>query len=284
MGYVDDCQLYKRFKPSEGSIDLSHNMDSCISSVSHWMSANKLKLIPDKTEVVNFGTKRQLEKTNITSLNVDNTTIHISALARNLGCLLDSLMSMKQHIDQVCRSAWVHLHKIAKIRQYLDKTSTEMLVHAFITSRIDYCNSILYNLPESETKKLQRIQNVAARVVLSKKGDFSATKALKSLHWLPIRQRISFKILLLVFKTIHNQAPIYLKELINVKTITRSLRSSSHLMLQVPKYNFTKYGDRAFSVAGPKLWNSLPNHIKSSETVDCFKGRLKIFLFHEAFN
>ena len=109
---------------------------------------------------------------------------------------------MSGHINSVCRIA-----SFAKIRRYLDQASAEKLVHAFISSRLDNCNSILFGLPEKELNKLQRIQNMAARVVtLTRKRDH-ITPVMHELHWMPIHARIVFKLLLLTYKALNGQAP-----------------------------------------------------------------------------
>ena len=153
---------------------------------------------------------------------------------------------------------------------------------AFITCRLDQCNSPLYGLLKSQITKLQRIQNSAARLVtLSRKYDH-VTPILRELHWLPIKYRIMYKILLLVYKCLHDSAPIYLQELIKKYQPTRSLRSSTQSHLTCSSTS-TQYGRRSFFVAASELWNSLPLHVKNSKTIVQFKSSLKTYLFTMAF-
>ena len=116
---------------------------------------------------------------------------------------------MNQHVSSVCQSASFALYNIGKLRPYLDKESAETLVHAFVSSRLDSCNSLLYGLPQTELDRLQRVQNAAARLITRVKGHVHMTPVLRQLHWLPIRKRIQFKILLLTFKAINGLAPNY---------------------------------------------------------------------------
>ena len=164
----------------------------------------------------------------------------------------------------------------------LDSKSTEILVHAFITCRLDQCNSLLYGLPDTQLSKLQRIQNSAARLVtLSRKHDH-ITPILYDLHWLPIKFRIMYKINLLTYKCLHGTAPIYLQELIHQYVPSRNLRSSCQSLLTSVKPS-TRYGHRSFCVATAELWNILPLHVKNSLTINQFKKSLKTYLFTKAF-
>ena len=161
---------------------------------------------------------------------------------------------MSFHINNIVKVAFYHLRNIAKIRKYINVTMAEVLVHAFINSKLDFCYLHLHGLPKYEIKKLQSVQNAAACVIacLSKFDHISDT--LKGLHWLPVEQRIIFKINLICFKILNNLAPDYLVDLIHVYEPARYLRSSSDKWRHVIKpYNLKTYGLRAFSVIAPKL-------------------------------
>ena len=161
-----------------------------------------------------------------------------------------------------------------------------MVLHAFVTSRIDYCNGLLYGLPDYEIAKLQRVQNAAARLLMSYKKYDHITPILINLHWLPVRYRINFKILLLTFKALHGTAPSYINGLIHTKTNTRYLlRPNEGVLLKHPSGQRKKsFGDRSFSVVAPTLWNALPVSLHSIKCISTFKSNLKTFLFQLAFN
>ena len=142
---------------------------------------------------------------------------------------------------------------------------------------------MLLGSPEYIIQKLQRVQNCAARLVAGQPRAAHIRPVLKELHWLPVEQRITFKVLLLTFKALNNLAPPYLSQLI-VPYHTRNLRPASKHLLEVPNVRLKSYGDRAFSVAAPKHWNDIPLDIKLSGSVDVFKSRLKTYLFRLAFN
>ena len=173
------------------------------------------------------------------------------------------------------------LRRELHVRYYLSQDTCEILVHAFISSKLDHCNSLLHGLPKYLFARLQAVQNAAARVVTPKHNHM--TPILINLHWLPVEFRITFKVLLLVYKALHGLAPSYISDLLNFKTYFRSLRSSCKEYLAVPRSRLKTYGDRAFSIAGPKLWNDLPLEIRKCAIVATFKKSLKTFLFKLAY-
>ena len=139
---------------------------------------------------------------------------------KNLGCWFDSQMNLNTHITKCCNASFYHLFNIRRIRKFLNKETAQILVNAFITSRLDYCNSLLYGLPATHLNKLQRVQNASARLICNVSRYDHITPTLYQLHWLPIKFRIDFKILLITYKAIHGLAPDYLTELISIKTPT----------------------------------------------------------------
>ena len=174
------------------------------------------------------------------------------------------------------------------IRKYLSRSSSETLIHAFIRSRLDYCNSLLYGLPKYMLSKLQRVMNASARLVYCAPKSCHITPLLRELHWLPVCYRIEYKIILLTFKVLHGMAPDYLRHLISVLPPSRyNLRGNDDCaaLLTFPKIRTKKtLADRSFSCATPRLWNLLPTTIRSISSLDIFKIRLKTFLFNRAFN
>ena len=189
-------------------------------------------------------------------------------------------------MKSICKSSHYHIRNIAKIRKYIDEESAKIVVHAFVTAKLDSCNSLLYGLPQHLISRLQSIQNTAARVVtLARKFDH-ITPVLKQLHQLPVRYRIVFKILLLVCKALNGTAPSYISELLVIKyhTSEQKVRSSSQHLLVTPEARLKTYGERGFAVAAPRLWNSIPLELRSSSSIDIFKRHLKTYLFEQAFS
>ena len=215
-------------------------------------------------------------------MSVGDEQILPKSSARNLGVTFDEWCNMEEHVKKICKTSYYHLRNTCKIRKYLTEETTEILVHAFVSSKLDYCNSLLYGLPKHMISSLQSVQNTAARIVtLTKKFDH-ITPVLIQLHWLPVHFRIIFKVLLLVYKALNGMAPLYITELLSYCTCSRTLRYTDQNTSL--KSTLKTYGDRAFSVAAPKLWNELPLDLRSLDTINLFKKHLKTDLFKKAYN
>ena len=219
------------------------------------------------------------------NLRIGDFDITPSTSVWNLGVRLNSDGFMSDQINQICRNGCYSLYRISKIRKLLDRSTTETLIHAFVTSQLDYCNSLLYGVSKEQLSRLQSVQNAAARLVTQSRKFDHITPVLIDLHWLPIEARIRFKVLLITYKIINGIAPMYLSDLIELYVPARNLRSMEKLRLVPPKGKYNKsYGHRAFSVHAPFLWNSLPSEIRSAKNVECFKRALKTYLFTEFYH
>jgi len=161
------------------------------------------------------------------------------------------------------------------------------VVNSLIVARLDYCNSLLAGCNKQLIDKLQRVLNFPARVIFEGNCQDHITQLLRdNLYWLRVRERITFKLCLLVYKPMNGPAPSYIKELcVPVTTVaTRSaLRSAARGDLIVPRTR-RQLGNRAFSVAGPTAWNSLPRDIRTAQTISTFKNLLKTHLFSSSYN
>ena len=278
--YADDTQLYLSFDSlsGEGQASAVHSIEACASEIDEWMRLNKLKLNSDKSELLVISSKYR-PRPSLDSISISEQVVNSSVSARNLGLIVDDSLSLEEHVNSISKSCYYHIRRIAKIRKYLSEDSTAALVHALITCRLDNGNALLYGLPKYLIQRLQAVQNCAARLVSCKPRYARATPILRELHWLPVESRIIFKILLLVYKSLNNLAPAYINSLLKNYKPSRNLRSVDQGLLAVPKSNQRTYGDRAFSVAAPKLWNPLPLDIRNSGSIALFKCKLKTFLF-----
>lgn len=155
-----------------------------------------------------------------------------------------------------------------------------MIIHAFISSRIDYCNALFVCFNKKAVNRLQTVQNVAARLLTGSKKRAHITPILYSLHWLPVNFRIHFKILVLTFRALHDHAPLYITELLRPYSPSRALRSSDQKLLMVPRTHFKARGGCSFQASAPCLWNALP---PESPLKVLREEEPKTYLFRQAF-
>ena len=278
MIYADDTQVYLTFPATDREIAISR-INNCLQDITSWSIKNKLLVNAAKTELIHFTSRYAPSPPAPLAVTVDGVNIAAVNKVRNLGVIMDKHLSMSDHITKTCQSAIAAIRKIGQIRQYLNRATIEILVQSLVMSHIDNCNVLLYSLPNKELKRLQRIQNTAARLIVGARSRDPISPILHSLHWLPVEKRVIFKILLMCYKVEHTISPLYLIELIHRHTSARTLRSSSQQLLTVPLTNTQTYGNRPFAKSAPTLWNTLPLEIRKIPSINSFKQSLKTFLF-----
>ena len=248
-----------------------------------WATANMLKLNDNKTELMLVTSKRTKHLHSLpTSITIGNAQIPFKKSVKNLGFTLDCHLTMNAHVSNIARTCYFELRRLASIRTFLTSTATATLVSAFVLSRIDYCNSLLFGSTHDVTSHLQRIQNYAARVILRLPKSSSITIHLKSLHWLPVKVRSTYKIACLCYHCHSSTAPSYVTGMLHRKPLhTRNTRSSSYTMplLNRPAHSKATLGDRSFSFASSSVWNSIPNDVRCAPSLSSVKSRLKTYLF-----
>ena len=227
-----------------------------------------------------IGTPQQRSKlVTSSSISFQGTDLIPTDSTRNLGVVFDKDLSLKQNISSICKTSYYQIRQLRQVRSSLDTDSAIILANSLVSSKLDYCNSLYYGLPATSLDKLQRVQNSLARVVVpSVRRHHHITPTLKKLHWLPIRQRIIFKIASLTYKTLHSRKPYYLFQLLNPYVPTRNLRSLDKSLLTVPDIRSAN-GRRSFAFAAPTIWNSLPFQLRSAPTLALFLSGLKTHLF-----
>ena len=284
--YADDTQLYCPFKPGKNELEVHDRLERCIEALRTWTHINKLKLNDSKTEFMIFGTKDSLKKSITKSIKIGDCDIMAVESVRNIGAMFDSEMKMDVQVRHVCSSAWHRLHNIGKIRHYLTVDQTKMVVHAYVTSKLDYNNILLYGISTRLSNRLQLVQNAAAKLITRKKKFDRVTPLLEELHWLPVESRIIFKMMLICFKALHGTGPLYIKDMLTIAKPKGgySFRwSKDTLLLEQPSTRLVTYGDRSFSAAAPRLWNKLPLNIRESATVSTFITSLKTHFYKLAY-
>ena len=280
--YADDNQIYVAFHPNDLD-QATSTVEDCLAQVKTWMTSNMLKLNDSKTEIILVKSRYLRKHLSLPNIQIGTSIVEPTLAARNIGVVFDHHLQFDSQITAACRSIYFHLRNIARIRKYLNVAAIASLVHALITSRLDYCNALYCGLPDKLIQKLQKAQNAAARLVAGSRKTSHITPVLYQLHWLPVQYRIQYKILLLTFKALHGSAPEYIRALIRPKVSTRVLRSSNHMLLEVPPTRLKTYGDRTFSKCAPVFWNSLPSDMRQISCLETFKSQLKSQLFNTAF-
>ena len=192
--YADDMQLYIVFETVGGGELATERVEACVNEMSSWMRKNKLQLNDSKTEVMIICSLHNHSKVTIPHIQVGDSTIQPVSVVRNMGAQLNETLSTRSHVNSLRSRAHFYLRNISKIRHLLDRRTTATLVHAYVTSRLDNGNALLCGLPQTLLSKVQRVQNAAARLVCVTGRREHITPVLKEIHWLPVRQRISFKV------------------------------------------------------------------------------------------
>ena len=273
--FTEDSNGSKTFSITFQFDVLQNDVAQCVNNVINWMNLQFLKINPDKTEIILFHPKSLQHKVIVGGTFIGSDCIRFSKEVKNVGVWLDNQLNFNKHVNKVVSQCYLHVKNIGRIRSILSKDHTEMLVHAMISSTMDYCNSLLINISKSNMYKLQKVQNAAARLVVRCSRRTSMSKVLRDLHWLRVESRIIFKVLLLVYKCVNGQCSENLK----IKYKTHNCRPEEYLMLEV-KHVKTKYGRRTFDYVGPRLWNALPLDVRTEENVEEFKKKVKTILFN----
>ena len=280
--YADDTQIYMSLSVSNAKESLE-NLQHCVTVVSAWMTGSKLKLNPSKAEFLLIWTKLQREKilNNFPCLILGQDT-NPSASAKKFRVVVDSSLNFRKHISQTCRACFYHIRDLRRIRNSLSLDLAKQIAVALVSTKLDYCNSLFYNIPGKDIARLQHVQNCLARVVTKAPRFSRSTPILKRLHWLPVKFRIHFKICTITCRTLKDNQPAYLADLLARPKCSKYLRSTNSNRFIVPRIK-TKTGSRAFSISGPALWNALPVPIRNVETILTFRKLLKSHLFDLAF-
>ena len=283
--YAGDSQLYSSCKPSD-TLLLHNTMLRCIGDVSEWMASNRLMINPAKTEFmwccsfqmshhINYNISFYLGGVNITPVKK----------VKLLGVVIDSDLTMSSQVNQTVSSCFFQLRRLKSVRLALTMEAAKTVVNAFVISKRDYCNGLLIGITQRQCDRLQSVLNAAARLLYGGTKRDHITPLLMDLHWLRTEQRILFKIILFVFKALHNCAPVYISEFITKVSSNphmRSLRSADNKCVVVPRSRLVM-GNRSFKVSAPTEWNLIPSEIKLSPSVDVFKKKLKTYLFSQSY-
>ena len=240
---------------------------------------------PDKTEVLILRNKWD-KSTSDATLNIVQEETEVKQVAKNLGVMVDSELTMSQHVSRVVQSCNYQLVNMLRIAGKLNKKQKTQLVNSLIHSKIDYCSALLIGLKDKDVKRLQKLQNSATRFVHGKRSRRGVTDLRKKSHFLPVRHRIEYKICMMVYKSLNNGTPGYISEMLQRrKPKPMSLRVDCDMtrLEEVHSKYIYKTTEKAFSIAAPRIWNRLPKEIRTIETLPMFKKALKTHMFTLAY-
>jgi hypothetical protein len=270
--YADDILLYHEFFSQESSLAMKFIQDG-LDLVDEWMRSNFLLLNAQKTKALLFHGKTSPIVTPL-SLRGAEIPVYGNDSLKWLGVNLDSQLTLKEFVNTTCRSSYLHLRTIRHARMSLNKQAAKLLCHSLVLSRVDYCNSLLYGIPMKDCNKLQKVINLAARIVTQKRRCESISPLLNELQWLRAKNRIELKLCSIVFTFLRSGKPEYLERFIEVYEPARNLRSSNSYQL-VRHSARVRIGEGSIGVSGPKVWNALPPEMRQIEKWMAIK---KLFL------
>ena len=273
-GFADDHQLWKTFLPLLQINALGNDLRNCFDTISKWMNEFFLCLNPGKTKILVIAPPSVKDKIIIQGVFLNNNCVRFVSSAKNLGVILDDELSFAPQITKVVQSCFFFIRRLSKISYNLRYEDIRTITSACIFSKIDYCNSLYFGVNESLINKLQSVQNSVARLLRKKCGkrNVPIQDFIRSCHWLPVKERIVFKICVIVHKCIHGLSPEPLKSLLVMSSSSRTLKLNQFVHKR-------SYGNRSFSRVAPKVWNLLPMNLRMEMTEIVFKGSLKTFLF-----
>ena len=288
--YADDSQVYIHLSHKNVSAAFE-KLNRCLDDIKEWMSTSKLKLNPDKTKFIIFGSKRQRDKLKACfPIDILGNSLCPADSVKKLGVWFDSVISLSKHVQNVYKSCFVKLRDFRHVRQFLTHDVSVLVANALVSSRLDYCNSLFRSLSKFNLCKLQCIQNSVARIVSNTSRYTSITPVLRKLHWLPVEQRTVFKTATLVYKYLHTGFPRYFAPYLSSYSSSYNTRCSQSggNFLVIPKFcpsvhKFVKQFGNSFAFDAPTVWNALPDEIRASSSLASFRKQLKTYLYTKSY-
>ena len=240
----------------DGTSSLLLMMNDCFEAVHRWFILNGLSLNPDKSEAIVVGTAaRQRREGETSTIALGGNSIAVSKAVRTLGVTIDSTLSFDHHVTNICKTSFCHIRALRRIRKLLLATDIRSVATAVVSSRLDYCNSLLNDMTDRNTNRLQRVLNSLARLITNSNSRRHITSVVAEFHWLPVNARIDYKLVLLTYEPLTTERPIYLSKLLIGQ-------SDSYDLAVIVSYAMTAlrqfFCSRAFCHSAPTVWNSLP--------------------------
>jgi Reverse transcriptase (RNA-dependent DNA polymerase) len=280
---ADDSQFYISLSPSNFPSQINR-LEERLTALHAWCCQNSLSLNPGKSDSVLFRTRQRSHSFSaVTTVNVAGSAVPMADYVKLLSVTLDNHLSLDKHVNEVSHACFYHLRALRHIRPAITASDANMIAYSVVASRLDYANAVLYGVSSKNINRLQRIQDALARCVVDSKVHPSSNALLQQLDWLPIHQRINFKLAKLAFLARSSATSSYLNSSVTRYLPSRMHRSQDTWLLTVPRTE-TVIGSRAFRDAAPTVFNSLPRDIRSTDNISTFCRLLKTFYLRNAFD
>ena len=259
--YVDDCKLYMSFSPAELSTSISA-LNEDLMRISQWCCKHSLLINPVKTKVLAVGVPQLLQKLSSFSIRLLDKEITPVPVVKDLGVHLDACLSYNEHITKTVSNCLLKLKQINRIKHLLDRKTLLLVMNSFVFSKLLYCSTVWSNTSNSNIAKLQKVQNFAGRIILGLRKYDHISDELRSLNWLPIKERLILNDATMMHKCINKLVPDYLVDMFKLRSHVHNRQTRSSSALDIPLCRLST-GQRSFAYRGAKLWNSLNSNIRS---------------------
>ena len=238
-----------------------------------WCCKNSLLISADKTKIHIIGVPQLLRRVPSVAISILGKEVTPVPVARDLGVFIDQYLTYGEHVTQTTAECLCKLVQINRIKHLLDKETLLLLINAFVFSKLFYCSTVWSNTSKSNVRKLQRVQNFAARIIFGFRKFDHISQGIKSLKWLPVKGRLSLNDAIMMYKCINKLAPDFLADKFVQRSHIHNRNTRSRNQLNIPRCRIST-GQRSFVYRGTQLWNSLSYDVRTAKCPKVFKRRL----------
>ena len=275
--YVDDSKLYLSF-PVKDVSTIVKQINEDLSRIASWCCHNHLLINPDKTKLLVMGTRQMLQKLPNLHITLLGKEIAPVASARDLGVQVDATLSYNEHVTNTTSTCMASLCQINRIKYLLDSRTLETVIKALVFSKLYFCSSVWANTSKTNVRKLQKIQNFAARILTGTRKYDHITPVLKELKWLSVPATLALNDAVLTFKCLRGLAPHYLSSRFYTRASVHGRNTRNKNKLDIPAFH-TAAGQRSFLYRAVKCWNTLPDDITECKSLQNFKSKAKSYFY-----
>lgn len=272
--YVDDSKLLLSFTIQDVDNAMISLQDD-LSGITKWCCVNKLLINPTKTKFMLIGTRQLLLRLpDEMSLSILGESLRPTISASDLGVTLDSHLTYDDHITKTISSCMAKLCQIYRVKDSFDRDTLILIIQSLVMSKLYYCSTVWANTSSTNIKKLQLVQNFAARIITNTRKHDHITPTLKELKWLPVKKHLIYRDIIMTFKCLNGMTPSYLSDEFSQRTSIHEHATRRCNTLNVPYFK-TCSGQRSFKYRAVKLWNELDENLKKIRNFNSFKRHLK---------